>query len=114
MRDNVRCKHSIAIFDRPSRDSLPESDFEDVKHAAGKGIVSLIPGLGEAWSLVISTPLEDRRAAWLRDLESRLHDLEKDVEGFRFDDLGHNPQFVSATLQATHSALRTHQREHSC
>lgn len=100
----------MPLFERPSREPLPEPDFEDVKHAAGKGLVSLIPGLGEAWGLVIATPLEERRSDWLRDLESRLRELEDRIAGFSFEKLGEDAQFVSATLQATQSALRTHQQ----
>jgi hypothetical protein len=37
--------------------------------------------------------------------------MEGKIDGFRFDDLGKNEQFVSATLQATQAALRTHQSE---
>lgn len=33
------------------------------------------------------------------------------MTGFRFDKLGENQQFVSATVQATQSALRTHQQD---
>jgi len=102
---------NVAIFDRPSLDPLPEPDFEDVKHAAGKGIVSLIPGLGEGWGLIIAAPLDQRRNDWLRDLESRLRELEEHVKGFRFDNLGQNQEFVSATLRATQAALQTHLKE---
>ncbi len=101
----------MAIFDRPSRDPLPEPNFEDIKHAAGKALVSLVPGLGEAWGLVIGAPLEQRRSDWLRDLESRLQELEEYVKGFRFDNLGQNQEFVSVTLQATQAALQTHLKE---
>jgi hypothetical protein len=52
-----------------------------------------------------------RRDDWLEDLERRVQGLEGRVAGFRFDDLGHNAQFVSATLQATQAALRTHQKD---
>ena len=101
----------MGIFDRPSLDPLPEPDFEDVKYASGKTLVSLVPGLGEAWGLVMAAPVEQRRDDWLRDLESRLRELEQRVTGFRFDDLGQNQAFVSATLQATQAALRTHEKE---
>ncbi len=33
------------------------------------------------------------------------------MEGFRLEDLSKNEQFVSATLQATQVALRTHSKE---
>jgi hypothetical protein len=99
------------IFDRPSREPLPDKQFGDVQHAAGKAFASLVPGLGEAFGLVLASPIERRRADWFRDLEARLRELENCVEGFRFDDLGQNEQFVSATLQATQAALRTHQKQ---
>ncbi len=47
----------------------------------------------------------------MKDLETRLCELENHVAGFRFEELGQNEQFVSATLQATQAALRTHQAE---
>jgi len=60
---------------------------------------------------LLGPPVAQRRDDWLNDLERRLRDLEGRVEGFCFDDLGKNRQFVSATLQATQAALRTHQAE---
>lgn len=62
----------------------------------------------ELWAL-LGPPISKRRDAWLSDLARRLHDLEGQVEGFRFDDLGQNEQFVSATLQATQAVLKTEQ-----
>lgn len=58
----------MAIFDRPSRDPLPEPTFEDVKHAAGKGLVSLVPGLGaasavQATQTALRTHLEEKLKA---------------------------------------------------
>jgi hypothetical protein len=38
-------------------------------------------------------------------------ELEDKVAGFRFEDLAQNEQFVSAVLQATQAAVRTHQEE---
>lgn len=88
--------------------------FEDVAHAGMKALVSMIPLLGAAGSELIgllTSPLAQRRDDWLVDLEHRLHDLEARVSGFRFDDLGQNEQFVSATLLAAQAAIRTHQEE---
>jgi hypothetical protein len=55
--------------------------------------------------------LKRRRTDWFTDLEARLRELENRVEGFRFDKLNSNEQFVSATLQATQAAIKTHQVE---
>ncbi len=104
----------MAIFDEPSREPLPQVTFEDVAHAGRKGLLSMIPFVGgvEAELLgLLSSPLAQRRDDWWEDLERRLRNLEGQVEGFRFDDLGKNEQFVSATLHATQVALRTHQAE---
>lgn len=104
----------MAIFDEPSRGDLPQPTFEDVAHAGGKGLLSIIPfvgGVGSELVGLLSSPVAQRRDAWLEDLERRLRELENGVEGFRFDNLGTNEQFVSAVLQATQSALRSHQAE---
>jgi hypothetical protein len=66
--------------------------------------------VSELWAL-LGPPVAQRRDDWLEDLARRLRDLEGKIDGFRFDDLGKNEQFVSATLQATQAALRTHQSE---
>jgi hypothetical protein len=100
------------IFRRPSKDPLPETpSLPVVGHAALKGIASIVPGLSNALELVLTPPLARRRDDWLKDLETRLRELEDRVDGFHFEELGQNEQFVSATLQATHAALRTHQTE---
>ncbi len=104
----------MALFDEPSRKSLPQPTFEDVAHAGRKGLASMIPLVGGAASELLgllSSPISQRRDDWFEDLARRLHDLEGTVEGFRFDDLAKNEQFVSATLQATQAALRTNQKE---
>jgi hypothetical protein len=104
----------MAIFDEPSRKPLPQPALEDARHAAGKGLVSMIPFIGGPGAELVgllTSPVEARRDAWLEDLERRLRELEQKAAGFRFEDLGRNEQFVSATLHATQLALRTHQAE---
>lgn len=101
----------MAIFDEPSRQPLPVPDYGDVSRAAARGLLAMVPFgnvASELWAL-LGPPVAQRRDEWLSDLERRLRDLENRVDGFRFDDLEKNDQFVSATLQATQAALRTHQ-----
>lgn len=102
--------------DRPSRHPLPASSpAKEIVAAAAKGGVAQIPFVGgalaEGLGLALSLPLAKRRDQWLQDLEARLRELEQRVGGLRLDDLVQNEQFVSATLQATQVALRTHQAE---
>ena len=102
--------------ERPSKHRLPARSLtEEVGAAAAKGGAALIPLAGgvlaEGLGLALSLSLTKRRDDWLRDLEARLRELEQRVEGFRLDDLGQNEQFVSAAVQATQMALRTHQAE---
>lgn len=106
----------MPLFDEPSRRPLPITpELADHRAAVIRGGLSAIPVLGsvlaEELGLVLAPPLTRRRDEWLEDLARRLHDLETRVEGFTFDDLVENEQFVSATLQATQAALRTHQKE---
>jgi hypothetical protein len=104
----------MSILDEPSRKLLPQRTCEDWAYAGRKGLASMIPfvgGIGSELLGLLSSPLAQRRDAWLEDLERRLRDLEGRVAGFRFDDLGANQQFISATLQATQDALRTNQQE---
>jgi hypothetical protein len=106
----------MAIFDEPSRKPLPTTpELEDHRAAVIKGALHEIPILGSVLAaemdLILVPPLSRRRDEWLEDLARRLHDLEGRVAGFKFEDLANNEQFVSATMQATQAALRTHQAE---
>jgi len=72
----------------------------------------MVPGVGgPAAELLglLSSPVAQRRDDWFSDLERRLRELEGRVNGFHFDDLDQNEQFVSATFQASLAALKTHE-----
>ncbi len=104
----------MTLFDEQSRQPLPQPTFEDVEHAGRKGLVAMIPlvgGVGSELIGLLSSPVAQRRDDWFIDLERRVREQEGRVDGFRFDDLGQNQQFVSAALTATQAALRTHQQE---
>jgi hypothetical protein len=104
-----------SIFDEPSKHPLPAPEVKDHGAATIKGMISSLPFVGgviaEELALVLNAPLSRRRDEWLTDLARRLHDLEGRVNGFHFEDLANNEQFVSATAQATQAALRTHREE---
>ena len=102
--------------DRPSKLPLPANSASvEIATAVAKGTVSAIPIAGGAISEFIATavslPLSKRRDAWLQDLEARLKELEHQIGDFTLDTLASNEQFVSATVQATQAAIRTHQTE---
>ena len=93
----------MALFDEPSKEPLPQAEFEDVQRAAQKALLSSVPLVGGAAAELmnlLTSPLEMRRAAWLEDLARRLLDLEGKVPGFRFDELAGNEEFISATLES--------------
>ena len=74
-------------------------------------MIPLAGGVASELLALLSSPVAQRRDDWFEDLQRRLLELEGQVEGFRFEDLGSNEQFVSAALQATQAALRTHRKE---
>jgi hypothetical protein len=109
------------LFGEPSKEEFPEPRIEDVALTTGKAaasIASIVPGgigtlgvFGASLLGMLTAPVDQRRAEWWEDIARRLRDTEGKVAGFSFENLGQNPQFVSATLQATQAALRTHQKE---
>jgi len=102
----------MPLFDEPSRKPLPQPTAEDVAFVSGKAVLSLLTmGVGSELVALLASPVAQRRDEWWADLERRLRDLEKRIDGFHLEDLRSNPQFVSTTLQATQEALRTHEKE---
>jgi len=55
--------------------------------------------------------LGKRRDEWFEELRLRLNDLAAKVGGMSIQSLAHNEEFVSVVLQATQSAVKTHQRK---
>ena len=61
-------------------------------------MIPLVGGVGAELVGLLSSPVAQRRDAWLESLERRLHDLEGRVVGFRFDDLGQNEHLKILSL----------------
>jgi hypothetical protein len=106
----------VAIFDEPSKGPLPGAPtLKDHRFALIKGVLSSLPFVGgalaEEMGILLITPLARRRDEWWADVARRLHEVEARVAGFRFEDLGSNERFVSAMIQATQSATKTHRKE---
>lgn len=95
------------------KEAVPKPSATDVAHALTKAALSTIPVAGgpavELFQLAVQQPIEKRRVRWMEEVGVRLQKLE--TEGVKVEDLQHNEQFVSAVLQATQIAVRTHSAE---
>lgn len=84
----------------------------DVAHALTKAGLSAIPVVGgpavELFQLLVQPPLERRRAAWMEQVGQKL--LELEAKGLDLSKLQGNEQFVTAVMQASSAAIRTHQQ----
>jgi len=93
----------------------PKAGKADLAHALAKAVISEVPLIGapaaELFSLVVTPPLERRRAEWLNAIADRLKELETKMQGFKIEALKDNPLFITAVLHATIVALRNHQKE---
>ena len=65
----------------------------------------------EVLSVVLAPAVARRRDEWFKELADALDEVERKVEGFKVGNLQHNEIFVSAVIQATRTALGTHQQE---
>jgi len=93
----------------------PGQDHRDYTAAMVKIGVSAVPMLGgpasELFGTLVAPILGRRRDAWFEELRLRVNDLIRKVDRLTFESLSQNEEFVSATLQATSVALRTHASE---
>ena len=95
-------------------DKTNKTSVGDVAHSLVKGGLGTIPVIGslatEIFSLIVTPPLEKRRAAWMNEIADKLKGLEeKNV--VNFDELSNNEQFIDVVLQATTLAIKTSERE---
>ena len=85
----------------------------DVAHALAKAGLSAIPVVGgpavELFQLLVQPPLERRRQEWMKEVGERLLTLE--AQGLKLEHLQENEQFISAVMQASTAAIRTHKQE---
>lgn len=87
---------------------------KDIAHSLLKGGIGTIPIIGslavEIFGLVVTPPLEKRRAEWMNDIAVKLKELE-DKNVIDFEELQGNEQFIDVILQATTFALKTSEKE---
>lgn len=97
-------------------EDYPENDSRNFgRHtalAALGGFDLLFPGLGysaqQIASWAVPDPVEKRRADWFNKLSSDLRELSGRMEGFDPKSLGDNEDFITAVMEATPLAIKTH------
>ena len=104
------------IFDEPSKDPLPqEPGLDDHRLAVIKGSISSIPIIGgvlaEEFGLILAPVLSRRRDEWFSDLARRLHGLAASSKELDLKRLSENEAFVSAVIETTQIAIKTHATE---
>jgi hypothetical protein len=91
---------------------VPEPSKGDALHALAKAGISLLPIAGgpgvEFFQHLIQPPLEKRRIAWMGEVGQKLRELEE--RGLDLSALQVNEQFITAVMQASAAAIRTHQQ----
>jgi hypothetical protein len=93
---------------------IEKSTRKDIAHSLTKGGLGMIPIVGslasEIFGLVVTPPLEKRRAEWMNEVAERLNELQNNGQ-INFEDLQNNEQFIDVVLQATTYALKTSEEE---
>jgi hypothetical protein len=93
----------------------PQPTEVDIAQGTARTALAAIPIIGgsitEFLSMVLAPNVARRRDEWLKELADALDEIESKVEGFSVESLAQNDAFVSATIQATHIAMETHQQE---
>jgi hypothetical protein len=88
-----------------------KSSRGDTAHALVKAGLSAIPVVGgpavELFQLLVQPPIERRRQEWMHQIGEKLQELE--AKGLKLEDLQENEPFITAVMQASSAAVRTHQ-----
>jgi hypothetical protein len=87
----------------------------DTAHTAAKAVLALIPWAGgsaaEIFGAIVTPPLQKRRDKLIEDVVKGLEELREKRPELNWDELLKSDQFITATLHATQTALKNHQRE---
>lgn len=91
----------------------PKPTLTDSAHTLTKAGLSMIPVVGgpavEFFQHLVQPPLERRRNEWMNAIGEKLQCIEKN--GLKLEDLQSNEQFITAVMQASTAAIRTHKVE---
>ena len=92
---------------------VPRRSKGDAAHAIVKAGLSAVPMVGgpavELFQYLVQPPLDKRREAWMKEVGEKLQELER--KGLDLAKLQDNEPFISAVMQASQAALRTHKAE---
>jgi hypothetical protein len=92
-----------------------KSGAGDIAHTAAKAAFSLIPWIGgsaaEIFGAIVMPPLQKRRDKLIEEVVKGLEELREKRPGLDWDELLRSDQFITATLHATQTALKNHQKE---
>ena len=87
----------------------------DYGHATIRAALNVIPMAGGplavAFETVFSSPIEKRKEEWLVKLSSAIEEICTKVADLTPEKLSQHELFISAYLQASNIAVRTHQKE---
>ena len=93
----------------------PKAGVKDVAHTIAKASISAIPVFGgpaaEIFSAIIVPPLSKRRDEWIESIVEGLKGLEKEVKGFKIEELSKKETFITTVMHASQAAIRNHQEE---
>jgi len=95
-------------------DKINKKTKGDVAHSLTKGGLGAIPIIGslatEIFGLIVTPPVEKRRAEWMNEIADKLKFLEENRK-IDFLELQNNEHFIDVVLQATTLALKTSEKE---
>ena len=93
----------------------PESQAVDYFAALLKLGIAAVPDWGgpasELFGMLTAPLLGKRRDEWFEELRIRLNELTAKVGNLTLESLARDEEFVSVVVQATQSAIKTHQRK---
>ncbi len=93
----------------------PKKDVSDYAHTSASVALSLVPLIGTVLAAVFenvfSAPIDKRKEEWLTSLSETVNDLCEKVDNLTPEKLSKNEEFISACLQASNIAIRTHHSE---
>lgn len=96
-------------------DKFPKKSKADYANSIAKGVLSAVPVAGGPLSVlfetVFSSPLDKRKEQWFHSLAEAIEKINEKVEDMTPEALSQNETFISASMQATQIALRSHQKE---